>query len=127
MKISLVVRGICCLLPGVPGETENISVLSIVGRFLEHSRIYSFGREGEERVYIASADMMTRNLEKRVEIAVPVLDKNVRKRILSILTTIENDNVKGRRLSPDGRYKKIQSLSKMVNSQEECLRNANTL
>ena len=71
--------------------------------------------------------MMTRNLEKRVEIAVPVLDKNVRKRILSILTTIENDNVKGRRLSPDGRYKKIQSLSKMVNSQEECLRNANTL
>ena len=127
MKVSLVVRGICCLLPGVPGETENISVLSIVGRFLEHSRIYSFGREGEERVYIASADMMTRNLEKRVEIAVPVLDKNVRKRILSILTTIENDNVKGRRLSPDGRYKKIQSLSKMVNSQEECLRNANTL
>ena len=127
VKVSLVVRGICCLLPGVPGETENISVLSIVGRFLEHSRIYSFGREGEERVYIASADMMTRNLEKRVEIAVPVLDKNVRKRILSILTTIENDNVKGRRLSPDGRYKKIQSLSKMVNSQEECLRNANTL
>ncbi|MGN0906544.1 MAG: polyphosphate kinase 1, partial [Bullifex sp.] len=127
VKVSLVVRGICCLLPGVPGETENITVLSIVGRFLEHSRIYSFGREGEERVYIASADMMTRNLEKRVEIAVPVLDKNVKKRILSILTTIENDNVKGRRLSPDGRYRKIQSLSKMVNSQEECLRAANTL
>ena len=127
VKVSLIVRGICCLLPGVERESENISVISIVGRFLEHSRIYSFGKEGEERVYIASADLMTRNLEKRVEIATPVLDKNVKKRILSLLSLIESDNVKARRLTPSGKYEKIRALSKMINSQEECIKNANSL
>ena len=125
--VSLVVRGICCLVPGVGGFTDNITVISIVGRFLEHSRIYSFGKEGEERVYIASADMMTRNLEKRVEIATPVLDEDVRKRILHILSLIESDNVKARRLDSKGMYHKIQSLSSPINSQEECLKEALTL
>ena len=124
VTVSLVVRGICCLVPGVKGLTENITVISIVGRFLEHSRIYSFGREGEERVYIASADMMTRNLEKRVEIATPILDKDVKRRILHMLSLIEGDTVKARRLLPNGSYEKIQSLSTPVNSQEECLKEA---
>lgn len=125
--VSLVVRGICCLVPGVPGLTENITVISIVGRFLEHSRIYSFGQEGEERVYIASADLMTRNLEKRVEIAAPVLDPDVKKRVLSILTLVESDNVKARRLDSHGAYHKIQNLSSPINSQEECIRQAAAL
>ena len=125
--VSLVVRGICCLVPGVEGFTDNITVISIVGRFLEHSRIYSFGKEGEERVYIASADMMTRNLEKRVEIATPVTDEDVRKRVLHILSLIESDNVKARRLDSKGMYHKIQSLSSPINSQEECLKEALTL
>ena len=123
-QVSLVVRGICCLVPGVNDLTENITVISIVGRFLEHSRIYSFGCEGEERVYIASADMMTRNLEKRVEIATPVLDPDVKKKVLHILSLVENDNVKARRMDSTGRYAKIQNLSSPINSQEECLREA---
>ena len=123
-QVSLVVRGICCLVPGVKDLTENITVISIVGRFLEHSRIYSFGCEGEERVYIASADMMTRNLEKRVEIATPVLDSDVKKKVLHILSLVENDNVKARRMDSTGRYAKIQNLSSPINSQEECLREA---
>ena len=127
VKVSLVVRGICCLLPGVENESENISIISIVGRFLEHSRIYSFGKEGEERVYIASADLMTRNLEKRIEIATPVLDSSVKKRVLSLLALIESDNVKARRLTSSGRYEKIRALSKMINSQEECIKMANSL
>lgn len=127
VKVSLVVRGICCLLPSVEGESENINVISIVGRFLEHSRIYSFGSGGDERVYIASADLMTRNLEKRIEIAVPILDPSIKKRILSLLTLIESDNVKARRLSADGSYHKIKTLSKMINSQDECIKNANYL
>ena len=127
VKVSLVVRGICCLLPGVENESENISIISIVGRFLEHSRIYSFGKEGEERVYIASADLMTRNLEKRIEIATPILDNSVKKRVLSLLALIENDNVKARRLTASGRYEKIRALSKMINSQEECIKMANSL
>ena len=123
-QVSLVVRGICCLVPGVKDLTENITVISIVGRFLEHSRIYAFGSEGEERVYIASADMMTRNLEKRVEIAAPVLDPDVKKKVLHILSLVENDNVKARRMDNRGRYNKIQNLSSPINSQEECLREA---
>ena len=125
--VSLVVRGICCLVPGVPGLTENITVISIVGRFLEHSRIYSFGQEGQERVYIASADMMTRNLEKRVEIATPVLDADMRRRVLHILSLVESDNVKARRLDSRGHYHKIQNLSSPIDSQDECLRQASTL
>lgn len=90
------------MVPGVPGLTDNITVISIAGRFLEHSRIYTFGQEGEERVYISSADLMTRNLEKRVEIATPVLDPDVKKKVLNILTLVESDNVKARRLDNKG-------------------------
>ena len=74
VKIEMVVRGICCLIPGIPGYTENIKIISIVGRFLEHSRIYRFGTPEREKIYIASADFMTRNTIRRVEVAAPVLD-----------------------------------------------------
>ena len=125
VKIYLCVRGICCLLPGVKGSTENISVISIVGRFLEHSRIYSFGSGKDERLYIGSADLMTRNISKRVEIAAPVLDRTVHRKIKSLLTLILSDTVKGRRLNSDGSYSKIETLSSPIDSQEECLKNNN--
>ena len=101
VRIRLLIRGICCLLPGVPGETENITVKSIVGRFLEHSRIYSFG-SGD--MYISSADLMTRNIDRRVEIATPVLNPDIRGTIKKMLDLMLRDNVKGRVLGSDGRY-----------------------
>ncbi len=104
VRVELVVRGICCLLPGVEGVSDNITVRSIVGRFLEHSRIYCFG-EGEDRAtYISSADFMTRNTDRRVEIATPVLDKEIEGRILHVLDALLRDNVKARELKSDGRY-----------------------
>ena len=106
VKIDLVVRGICCLIPGVEGITENITVKSIVGRFLEHSRIYAFGNGDDAEIYISSADLMTRNIEKRVEIATPVLDKKIRKKIRGLLDLLLADNVKGRYLTNRGRYVK---------------------
>ena len=105
VKIRLIVRGICCLLPGIAGKTENISVRSVVGRFLEHSRVYSFGGEEDRVTYISSADLMTRNTDKRVEIAAPVLDRKIEGRILHILETMLADNVKARVLGPDGKYR----------------------
>ena len=105
VKISMIVRGICCLLPGIPGETDNIRIVSIVGRFLEHSRIYCFGEGEERKMYISSADLMTRNTDKRVEIAAPVLDRKIEGRILHILETMLADNVKARVLGPDGKYR----------------------
>ncbi len=120
VRIRLVVRGICCMLPGVAGKTENISVRSIVGRFLEHSRIYSFG-SGEDRVtYISSADLMTRNTDKRVEIAAPVLDKGIEKKIVDFMETMLADNVKARILGPDGKYRPVQRAEgeEPLNAQE---------
>ncbi len=122
VKIYLCVRGICCLLPGLKGSTENISVISIVGRFLEHSRIYSFGKGKDERIYIGSADLMTRNINKRVEIAAPVLDKAVHQKVKEHLALVLSDTLKGRRLNSDGTYSKIETLSPPVDSQEECLK-----
>ncbi|MBE6861646.1 MAG: polyphosphate kinase 1 [Ruminococcus sp.] len=105
VKIDLVVRGICCIVPGVEGYTENITVRSIVGRFLEHSRIYIFGKEGKERkMYISSADYMTRNTIKRVEVAAPVLDEKLKKRLSDMFNIMLRDNVKARVMLSDGSY-----------------------
>lgn len=104
VQIQLIIRGICCLVPGVPGKTENVSVISIVGRFLEHSRVYCFGTEERAKLYIASADFMTRNTERRVEIAVPLYDERIRTRIMHMLNILLSDNVKGRDFYADGSY-----------------------
>jgi polyphosphate kinase len=104
VKTDLVVRGICCLIAGVQGLTENITVRSIIGRFLEHSRIYMFGRGEESKIYIASADFMTRNINHRVEVAAPIYDKAVRQKILHIYDVIMSDNVKARLQNADGGF-----------------------
>lgn len=123
VRISLIVRGICCLMPGIPGETENIRIISIVGRFLEHSRIYCFGEGKERKMYISSADLMTRNTDKRVEIATPVLDKKIEEKIYRMLEVMLADNVKARVLLPDGSYKKTEQVGESVDSQNEFLLN----
>lgn len=107
VEIQLIIRGICCLLPGVKGKTENITVRSIVGRFLEHPRIYCFGTDEQIEVYIASADMMTRNTNRRVEIACPIYDKEIKYQILHYLKLMLSDNVKARLLQSDGSYRKV--------------------
>ena len=96
VRVDLIVRGICCILPGVPGYTENVRVMSIVGRYLEHARIFSFGIGAQQKVYIGSADMMTRNTEKRVEVACPILDDSIRRQINHYLKVMLSDNVKAR-------------------------------
>lgn len=117
VKVDLVVRGICCLCPGVPGQTGNIRVRSIVGRFLEHARIYIFGEGSEARVYISSADWMTRNTERRVEIAMPVLDSRLAGRIIGIMDMQLRDNVKARELQPDGTYARVLREGEDLDSQ----------
>lgn len=118
VTVELIVRGICCLIPGVEGETENIRVISIVGRFLEHSRIYIFGRGERRRVYISSADFMTRNTERRVEVAAPILDTSLANRVCDIFSTMLADNVKARELGADGKYTHVPSAGKLpLNSQ----------
>lgn len=118
VTVELIVRGICCLIPGVEGETENIRVISIVGRFLEHSRIYIFGRGDRRRVYISSADFMTRNTERRVEVAAPILDTALADRVCDIFSTMLADNVKARELGADGKYTHVSSAGKVpLNSQ----------
>lgn len=104
VEIQMIVRGICCILPGIEGKTENIHIKSIVGRFLEHSRVYSFGQGDDEIMYISSADFMTRNTERRVEVACPVLDPDCRSKIREILKDCFDDNIKGRILQADGLY-----------------------
>ena len=118
VKIEMIIRGISCLIAGVPGETENITIRSIVGRFLEHHRIYIFGREEETRVYISSADFMTRNTIRRVEIAVPVEDGEIRQRILDLFSLMMQDNVKARIQQPDGSYKRAKAGKPALNAQE---------
>ena len=110
VKIDLIVRGICCLIAGVPGKTENIRVTSIVGRFLEHSRIYIFGTRDREKVYIASADFMTRNTVRRVEVAAPVYDEALRDRLRDMFDRLLEDNQQARRMLPDGRYKRVDVM-----------------
>ena len=124
VTVEMIVRGICCLLPGVPGHTENISVTSIVGRFLEHSRIYVFGRGDEEKMYISSADLMTRNTERRVEIACPIDDPAVRTRLHDILYAMQHDTVKARVLQPDGTYCKKPAVQDPICAQDLLMQQA---
>ena len=121
VKVELIIRGICCILPGVPGKTENISVISIVGRFLEHSRVYSFGKGKDRLTYISSADLMTRNVDKRIEIAAPVLDKKIEERILKILRIMLSDNIKARKLCPDGKYRRVENGQDPMDAQDYLL------
>ncbi len=120
VEIRLNVRGICCLRPGVPGLSENIAVVSIVDRFLEHSRIFCFHRGGDPQVFISSADWMPRNLDRRIELLVAVEDAGCRERLIRILDTCMQDNVKGRKLMPDGSYEcmKPKSRKDKVRSQQ---------
>ena len=120
VKIDLVIRGICCLIAGVPGATENIRVTSIVGRFLEHARIYIFGTRDRAKVYIASADFMTRNTLRRVEVAAPVYDEALRMRLFDMLQIQTKDNVQARRMMGDGSYKRVMAMVEEaeLNSQE---------
>ena len=104
VRIEMIVRGICCMIPEIKGYTENITVISIVGRFLEHSRIYRFGTPEREKVYIASADYMTRNTVRRVEVAAPVLDEKLRQRLDDMFDTMMRDDEKGKRLNAKGNY-----------------------
>jgi polyphosphate kinase len=125
VEVLLNIRGICCLRPGVQGSSENITVISIVDRFLEHSRIFSFHNGGEELVFISSADWMPRNLERRVELLVPVEDGQCRARLIDILGTYFQDNVKARRLMPDGSYVRVEPAGrKRVRAQEALYRRA---
>ena len=118
VKIDMVIRGICCLIPGVKGKTENIQVRSIVGRFLEHSRIYIFGTQEREKVYIASADFMTRNTLRRVEVATPIYDKDLKMQLEEMFITMLSDNQKARQEDSRGNYEIAEAQETPLNSQE---------
>ena len=118
VRIEMIVRGICCLVPGVEGYTENIKVVSIVGRYLEHSRIYRFGTKEREKVYIASADFMTRNTVRRVEVAAPILDETLKERLDQMFETMMNDDEKGKALTAKGIYVDRNLNDEKINSQE---------
>lgn len=124
VKIQLIVRGICCLVPGISGLTDNITVVSVVGRYLEHSRIYRFGVGEDEKVYISSADFMTRNTLRRVEVAVPILDASLKEQVIDIFGTIFSDNVKGREMDEFGVYRTRSTERILMNSQEEFFQRA---
>jgi polyphosphate kinase len=117
VKIDLIVRGICCLKPGIKGETDNITIISIVGRYLEHSRIYMFGVNCD-KIYIGSADWMTRNTRKRIEVATPILDENLKKRICSMFTLMLNDKVKARKMESNGKYSRVSKNDTSMASQD---------
>ena len=118
VKIDLVIRGICCLIAGVKEYTENVTVKSIVGRYLEHSRIYIFGTKGREKVYIASADFMTRNTLRRVEVAVPIYNTDIKMQVIEMFITMLSDNVKAREEDHNGNYKIPKNQDTPLNSQE---------
>jgi polyphosphate kinase len=117
VKIDLIIRGICCLLPGVDGVTSNIRVISIVGRYLEHSRVFCFGTKDRLRMYLSSADWMTRNTNRRFEIACPVFDEAIKTRIYNMLNIMLKDNVKARILLPDGTYVYLKNSEEEMDSQ----------
>jgi polyphosphate kinase len=121
VKIDLIIRGICCLVPGIEGLSKNIKVTSIIGRFLEHSRIFLFYNDGNEEVFLGSADMMQRNLDRRVEIIFPVQDEKLKNSIIkTVLKTYLKDNVKARKLLPDMTYQIMHPHEgdKKIDSQE---------
>ena len=128
VRIDIIVRGICCILPGIPGYPDNLRVMSVVGRYLEHPRIFSFGAGDEQKIYIGSADMMTRNTEKRVEVACPILDPDIKRQINHYLKVMLSDNIKARVLQSDGTYRKREQKEPFVDSQavfmEEALQRA---
>ena len=117
VKVDLIIRGICCIVPGVKDYTENVRIMSVVGRYLEHPRIYSFGKGAEQKIYIGSADMMTRNTEKRVEVATPILDEDIKKQINHYLDVMLSDNVKARVLEKDHKYHKLKTQENAIDSQ----------
>ncbi|MDY0256819.1 polyphosphate kinase 1 [Gudongella oleilytica] len=119
VRISMVIRGICCILPGVEGKTDNIKVKSVVGRFLEHSRIYSFGYGDSQKIFISSADLMTRNLNRRVEVACPIYDPEIKNEINKILDIMLYDNVKARVIDSKGSFTRIPDNRISINSQEQ--------
>lgn len=124
VQIQLIVRGICCLVPDIKGYTENISVISIVGRFLEHSRIYIFGTAQRDHIFIASADFMTRNMERRVEIAAPIYDEGLKERVRNIFHIMQCDTVKAKQLTKSGKYKRRDTkMLKVMDSQEYLCKN----
>ena len=118
VKVELVIRGISCLVAGVPGQTENVRIISIVGRYLEHARIYIFGAD-DKKVYISSADYMTRNTIRRVEVAAPVLDENIKNRVLSYFELQLSDNVKAREQQSDGTYKRVSADKDKIDAQKQ--------
>lgn len=124
VKIRMVIRGICCLVAGVEGYTDNIEITSIVGRYLEHSRIYIFGTPERRKIYISSADFMTRNTLRRVEVAAPIYDTHVRQRILHIFDVLTKDNVKARKMLPDSTYVHVKTVGEPVDSQSAFIREA---
>lgn len=124
VKVDMIIRGICCIRPGVPGKTENIFVTSIVGRYLEHSRIFCFGRGDEEKMYISSADFMTRNTVRRVEIACPIDSPEIRRRLHTILDAMLSDCVKARVLRADGNYYRKPEQEPPICAQELLMENA---
>jgi polyphosphate kinase len=128
VKVDLLVRGICCLHPGIKGLSENIRVISIIDRFLEHSRIFWFSHGGTPRAFISSADWMTRNLDKRVELMTPVDQPALLERLEEILDTGFNDTVKARELKADGTYHRVEPKKSEtpLRSQEVLFRNAET-
>lgn len=118
VKIDMIIRGICCLIPGVEGKTENIRIISIVGRFLEHSRIYIFGSKERRKYYIASADFMTRNTVRRVEVAAPVYNDKLKTKLQEMFDVMLSDNQKARKLAADGNYHRVSNDLTPVNAQE---------
>ena len=126
VRVRMNVRGICCLRPGVPGLSENISVISIVDRFLEHARILYFHHGGDDLVFISSADWMPRNLDRRVELLVPIQDRTGKRRLLEELELYFKDTVKAARLLPDGSYERVRPVGgrKRLRAQESLYESA---
>ena len=124
VQITMIVRGICCILPGIPNETENLHIRSIVGRFLEHSRVYCFGSGSTEKMYISSADFMTRNTQRRVEVACPIYNPQIRDKIHHILDLCLQDNIRARQLLPDGTYRHISEDAAPIDCQNQLMLDA---